>query len=129
MIPSYQYDGVIGYNFARIADKTGRRVGGRADMSWALRATSTVALAAGDLLRQGRLPVRDRRDQEQAERDAAHADRLDGDSRNRAGPLRVAALEDIETAAGGDSTDTPPPDWVRGRNGDHDKPTDRGNRD
>ena len=44
-------------------------------------------------------------------------------------PTEYAALEDIETAAGGNSTDTPPPDWVRGRNGDHDKPTDRGNRD
>ena len=44
-------------------------------------------------------------------------------------PTEYAALEDTETAAGGDSTDTPPPDWVRGRNGDHDKPTDRGNRD
>ncbi len=44
-------------------------------------------------------------------------------------PTEFAALEDIETAAGGDSTDTPPPDWVRGHNGDHDKATDRGNRD
>ena len=44
-------------------------------------------------------------------------------------PAEYAALEDIETAAGGETTDTPPPDWVRGRNGDHDKPTDRGSRD
>jgi hypothetical protein len=44
-------------------------------------------------------------------------------------PTEYAALEDIETAAGGETTNTPPPDWVRGRNGDHDKPTDRGNRD
>ena len=44
-------------------------------------------------------------------------------------PTEFAALENIETAAGGDTGDTPPPDWVRGHNGDHDKPTDRGNRD
>jgi FecR-like protein len=44
-------------------------------------------------------------------------------------PTEYAALEDIETAAGGETTDAPPPDWIRGRNGDHDKPTDRGSRD
>lgn len=44
-------------------------------------------------------------------------------------PTEFAALEDIETAAGGDTGDTPPPDWVRGHNGDHEKATDRGNSD
>jgi hypothetical protein len=45
-------------------------------------------------------------------------------------PTEFAAVEGgIETAAGGDTEDTPPPDWVRGRNGDHEPSTDRGNRD
>jgi hypothetical protein len=41
----------------------------------------------------------------------------------------VAALDDFETAAGDETADAPPPDWVRGRNSDHEKPTDRANRD
>jgi hypothetical protein len=45
-------------------------------------------------------------------------------------PTEYAALEDIETAAGDEPADTPPPDWVRGRNGDHEPSSDRGsNRD
>jgi hypothetical protein len=44
-------------------------------------------------------------------------------------PTQYAALEDIEPAAGDETTDTPRPDWVRGRNGDHEPPSDRGNRD
>ena len=45
-------------------------------------------------------------------------------------PTQYAALEDIETAAGDESSGTPPPDWVRGRNGDHEPASDRGsNRD
>ena len=45
-------------------------------------------------------------------------------------PTQYAALEDIETAAGDETSDTPPPEWVRGRNGDHEPASDRGsNRD
>ncbi|HUL06053.1 MAG TPA: FecR domain-containing protein [Candidatus Acidoferrum sp.] len=46
-------------------------------------------------------------------------------------PREYAALENIETAAGDETSGTPPPpDWVRGRNSDHENDADRGrNRD
>ncbi len=41
----------------------------------------------------------------------------------------AAALADIEPAAGNGTQDTPPPDWARGHDSDHEKASDRDNRD
>jgi len=113
MILAYQCDGAIGYNFARIAGKTDRRVGGRVDMSWALRATSALALAVGALPVQPAAAEPQVGAVGQQEHPGATGTRVSGAARDLVYNETVYADERGE----------------RGHNSDHDEPTDRGNKD